>query len=111
MHDVSCVLLSKNYKKDKNVNILKNKNGRESFEIIEQEIPIIQTEKVWKNEFYKASQLNLKPSIRIKISSLNYSNQEEIKYMGKHYTVIRVDGDNDDEIILVCERKSNNVKQ
>ena len=110
MHDVSCVLLSKNYKKDKDGNILKDKNGRESFEIIEQEIPIIQTEKVWKIEFYKASQLNLKPSIRIKISSLNYSNQEEIKYMGKHYTVIRVDGDNDDEVILVCERKSNNVK-
>ena len=110
MHDVSCVLLSKNYKKDKDGNILKDKNGRESFEIIEQEIPIIQTEKVWKNEFYKASQLNLKPSIRIKISSLNYSNQEEIQYMGKHYTVIRVDGDNDDEVILVCERKSNNVK-
>ena len=59
MHDVSCVLLSKNYKKDKNGNILKDKNGRESFEIIEQEIPIIQTEKVWKNEFYKASQLNI----------------------------------------------------
>lgn len=111
MHDVSCVLLSKNYKKDENGNILRDKNGRECYEIIEQEIPIIQTEKVWKNEFYKASQLNLKPSIRIKISSLNYSDQEELKYMGKYYTVIRIDGDNDDEIILVCERKSNNVKQ
>lgn len=110
MHDVSCVLLSKSYKKDENGNILKDKNGRESFEVIEQEIPILGTEKVWKNEFYKASQVNLKPSIRIKISSLNYENQTELIYMENYYTVIRIDGDNDDEIILICERKANNVK-
>lgn len=109
MHDVSCVLLSKSYLKDKNGNILKE-NGRERFEIIEKEIPIISTEKVWKNEFYKANEQGLRPSIRIKISSLNYNDEEELIYMGKHYTVIRTDGDNDDEVILVCQRRANNVK-
>lgn len=109
MHDVSCVLLSKSYLKDKNGNILKE-SGRERFEIIEKEIPIISTEKVWKNEFYKANEQGLRPSIRIKISSLNYNDEEELIYMGKHYTVIRTDGDNDDEVILVCQRRANNVK-
>lgn len=109
MRDVSCILLSKSYLKDENSNILKE-NGREKFEIKKVEIPIISTEKVWKDEFYKASQQGLRPSIRIKISSLNYNNEEELIYMEKKYTVIRVDGSNEDEIVLVCQRRSNNVK-
>lgn len=110
MRDVSCILLSKSYLKDENGNILKEK-GREKFEIKELEVPIISTEKVWKDEFYKANEQGLRPSIRIKISSLNYNDEEELIYMGKNYTVIRVDGDNDDEIILICQRRANNVKQ
>lgn len=109
MRDVSCILLSKSYLKDKNGNILKE-NGREKFEIKKVEIPIISVEKVWKDEFYKANEQGLRPSIRIKISSLNYNNEEEIVYMGKNYTIIRVDGDNEDEIVLVCQRRANNVK-
>lgn len=110
MHDVSCVLLSKSYKTDENGNILKDKNGREVSEIKESEIPIISVEKVWKDEFYKANQLDLRPSIRIKISSLNYNGEEEIIYMNKHYTVIRTDGDNNDEVVLICQKRANNVK-
>lgn len=110
MHDVSCVLLSKSYKKDENGNILKDKNGREISEIQEIEVPILSVEKVWKNEFYKANQQGLRPSIRIKLNSLNYNDEEELIYMNKHYTVIREDGDNDDEIILICEKRANNVK-
>lgn len=110
MHDVSCVLLSKSYKTDENGNILKDKNGREVSEIKEIEIPIISVEKVWKDEFYKANQLGLRPSIRIKISSLNYNDEEELIYMNKNYTVIRTDGDNYDEVVLVCQRRANNVK-
>ena len=104
MRDVSCILLSKSYLKDKNGNILKE-NGREKLET-----PIISVEKVWKDEFYKANEQGLRPSIRIKISNLNYNNEEEIVYMGKNYTIIRVDGDNEDEIVLVCQRRANNVK-
>jgi len=109
MHDVSCVLLSKSYLKDQNGNILKE-NGREKYEVQEIVVPIISTEKVWKNEFYKANEQGLRPSIRIKLNSLNYNDEEEIIYMGKKYTVIRTDGDNDDEVILVCQRRANNVK-
>lgn len=109
MRDVSCILLSKSYLKDENGNILKE-NSREKFEVKKTEIPIISTEKVWKNEFYKANEQGLRPSIRIKISSLNYNDEEEVIYMGKNYTVIRVDGDNEDETVLVCQRRANNVK-
>lgn len=109
MRDVSCILLSKSYLKDENGNILKE-NGREKFEIEQIEIPIISVEKVWKNEFYKANEQGLRPSIRIKISSLNYNDEEELIYMEKNYTVIRTDGNNEDEIILVCQRRINNVK-
>lgn len=110
MHDVSCVLLSKSYEKDENGNILKDKNSREIYTITEKEVPIIGTEKVWKDEFYKANQQGLRPSLRIKLSALNYNDEEELIYMGKNYTVIRVDGDNDDEIVLICQRRANNVK-
>lgn len=109
MHDVSCVLLSKSYLKDENGNILKE-NGREKFEIKETEVPIISTEKVWKDEFYKANEQGLRPSIRIKLSNLNYNDEEELIYMSKYYTIIRVDGNNEDEVILVCQRRTSNVK-
>ena len=110
MRDVSCILLSKSYLKDDNGNILKE-NGREKYEENRKEVPIISTEKVWKNEFYKANEQGLRPSLRIKMSSLNYNDEEELIYMGKEYTVIRTDGDNEDEVILVCQRRANNVKQ
>lgn len=110
MHDVSCVLLSKSFVKDENGNILKDKNGRERYSINEKKVPIIDVERVWKDEFYKANQIGLRPSIRIKMSSLNYEEEEELIYMGKNYTIIRTDGNNDDEVILVCQRRANNVK-
>lgn len=110
MHDVSCVLLSKSFKKDEDGNILKDKNGREISETQEIEIPIISVEKVWKDEFYKANQQGLKPSLRIKVNSLNYNEQEELIYMNNYYTIIRTDGKNDDETFLICQRRANNVK-
>lgn len=110
MRDVSCTLLSKAYKTDENGNVLKDKNSREIFETKETLVPIINVEKVWKNEFYKANEQGLRPSIRIKLSSLNYNDEEELIYMDKNYTVIRTDGDNEDEVILVCQRRTNNVK-
>ena len=109
MHDVSCILLSKSFLKDENGNILKE-NGREKFEIIQNPIPIISVERVWKDEYYKANQQGLRPSLRIKISSLNYNEEEELIYMEKNYTIIRTDGDNDDEVVLICQRRANNVK-
>lgn len=111
MRDAGCTLLSKSYKTDENGNILKDKNHREIYETKKIPVPIISVEKVWKNEFYKASQLGLRPSIRIKLSSLNYNDEQDLIYMEKEYTVIRIDGDNEDEVVLVCQRRANNVKQ
>ncbi len=110
MRDVSCVLLSKSYLKDEDGNVLRE-NGREKFETKEILVPIISTEKVWKDEFYKANQQGLRPSIRIRLSSLNYNDEEELIYMNENYTVIRKDGTNEDEVILICQRRANNVKQ
>lgn len=102
MRDVSCKLLSTTYKKDKNgIQILDK--------IEEKEIPIIDEEDIYANEYYQANQNGYKPTLRLIISSLNYSNEQELIYMGIKYTIIRIQKKNLDELILVCERKINNV--
>ena len=68
MRDVSCVLLSKSYRKDENGNILRGTNGREISDVTRIEVPIISEENVWKDEFYRANQIRLRPSIRLKLS-------------------------------------------
>ncbi len=110
MHDVTCILLSEKFTTDENGNILRDKNGREKFETIKRQVPIISVERVWKNEYYKGNAQGLRPSIRIKISTLNYNDEERLIYMNKEYEIIRPDSDNEDEVILVCQRRSNNVK-
>lgn len=111
MYDVSCILLSKSYIRDKDGNIV-IENGREKYEIKQQEVPIIEREDVWKDEFYKANAQGLRPSLRLRISALNYNDEEDLIYMNKEYTVIRTDdAGNLDEVVLVCERRTNNVKK
>ena len=102
MRDVSCKLLSTTYKKDKNgIQILDK--------IEEKEIPIIDEEDIYANEYYQANQNGYKPTLRLVISSLNYNNEQELIYMNVKYTIIRIQKKNLDELILVCERKINNV--
>lgn len=102
MRDVSCKLLSTTYKKDKNgIQVLDK--------IKEKEIPIIDEEDIYANEYYQANQNGYKPTLRLIISSLNYSNEQELIYMDVKYTIIRIQKKNLDELILVCERKINNV--
>ena len=102
MRDVSCKLLSTTYKKDKNgIQILDK--------IEEKEIPIIDEEDIYANEYYQANQNGYKPTLRLIISSLNYSNEQELIYMNVKYTIIRIQKKNLDELILVCERKVKNV--
>lgn len=102
MRDVSCKLLSTTYKKDKNgIQILDK--------IEEKEIPIIDEEDIYANEYYQANQNGYKPTLRLIISSLNYSNEQELIYMNVKYTIIRIQKKNLDELILICERKINNV--
>ena len=99
MRDVSCKLLSTTYKGEK---IPTGKSERE--------IPIIDEESVYANEFYEGNELGYKPSLRLIISTLNYQNEDELVYMNTEYSIIRTQKKNEDELILVCERKVKNVK-
>lgn len=102
MRDVSCKLLSTTYKKDK--------NGIQTIDKIEKkEVPIIDEEDIYANEYYQANQNGYKPTLRLVISSLNYNNEQELIYMDVKYTIIRIQKKNLDELILICERKINNV--
>lgn len=105
---VSCTLISKEYQKDANGNIVVE-NGKELFEIARTEIPIIDVQSVWKNEFYRANEQGLRPSIRIVISVLNYNDEKELVYMNTNYSVIRTENRNIDELVLVCQRKVKDV--
>lgn len=102
MRDVSCKLLSTTLKTDK--------IGVQKEEISKVEIPLIKVEDVYANEFYKANERGYKPSLRLRISSLNYDNQSELIYMNETYSIIRIQEVTADELILVCERKIKNVK-
>ena len=76
------------------------------------EVPIVEIQDVYQAEFYNASQQGLKPTLRVMISNLNYADQEQLEYMGKRYTVIRVDKVDNENIALVCEKRvGSNVKE
>ena len=100
MRDVSCKLLS--------TSIQSNEIGVEKEITTEIEIPIIKVEDVYANEFYEANEQGFKPTLRLRISTLNYSNQKELIYMGTTYSIIRTQ-EQVDETILVCERKVKNA--
>ena len=98
MRDVSCKLLSTTLKTDD--------IGVQKEEVKEIEVPLIKVEDVYANEFYKANEQGYKPSLRLRISALNYDNQPELIYMDN----IRTQEITADELILICERKVKNVK-
>ena len=102
MRDVSCKLLS--------TQVVENSIGVQTEQITELEIPIIKIEDIYANEFYEANEQGYKPSLRLRISSLNYNNEDELIYMGTIYSIIRTQEITVDELILVCERKIKNVK-
>ena len=102
MRDVSCKLIS--------TQITSNSIGVQKENLIQLEVPIIKIEDIYADEFYSAHEQGFKPTLRIRISSLNYSNQKELIYMGITYSIIRTQEPVADEIILICERKVNNVE-
>ena len=102
MRDVSCKLLS--------TQIIEDSIGVQKEQTVELEIPIIKVEDIYANEYYEASERGHKPNLRLRISILNYNNQQELIYMGTTYSVIRVSEPYADEIVLICERKVKNVK-
>lgn len=103
MRDVSCKLLSATCTSN-DIGVQNDKP-----QIIETEIPIIKIEDIYGNEFYKANEQGYKPTLRLRISNLNYNNQKELIYMNVKYTVIRTQEVTVDELILICERKMKNV--
>ena len=100
MRDISCKLLS--------TTIIQDDIGNEIENQVKRIIPIIKVEDVYASEYYEANQQGYKPSLRLRISALNYDNEKEIKYNGIRYSVIRTSVPNLDEIILICERKVGN---
>lgn len=101
MRDVSCKLLSTTLKTD-SIGVQKEVKA-------EVEVPIIKVEEVYANEFYEANEQGFKPTLRLRISALNYNNEEELIYMRTTYSIIRASEPYADEIVLICERKVKNV--
>lgn len=102
MRDVSCKLIGETFES--------NEIGVQTVYKTYSEIPIIKVEDVYANEFYEANQAGYQPTLRLRISNLNYNNEKELEYMGVNYTIIRIQEITDDELILICERKIKNVK-
>lgn len=101
MRDVSCKLLSTTLKTD-SIGVQKEVKT-------EVEVPITKVEEVYASEFYEANEQGFKPTLRLRISSLNYNNEKELIYMGTTYSIIRPSEPYADEVVLVCERKVKNV--
>lgn len=70
------------------------------------EVPIIEIQDIYQSEFYNASQQGLKPTLRVMISNLNYNDEQELIYMNKHYSIIRVDRLDNENIALICEKRA-----
>lgn len=102
MRDVSCKLLK--------ITTESNEIGVEEESVVEKEVPIIKVEEIYANEFYEANEQGYKPSLRLRLSALNYDNEQELIYMNIRYSIIRASEPYPDEVILVCERKIKNVK-
>lgn len=101
MRDVECKLLS--------TTLVENDIGVQKEKVVEKPIPIIKVEDVYKDEYYEANQQGYKPTLRLRISALNYNNEEELIYMGTTYSIIRASEPYADEIVLICGRKVKNV--
>lgn len=101
MRDIACTLLSTTIEQDE--------IGNEIETVEKRPIPIIKVEDVFAKEFYQANQQGFKPSLRLRISALNYNDEEELIYMNKKYSVIRTQEPTADEVVLICERKIKNV--
>ena len=92
-------------------NIVQDKIGVEKEEeTLSEPIPIMKIEDVYANEFYEANEQGFKPSLRLKISMLNYNEEEELIYKNVRYSIIRKQ-EQGDELVLICERKLKNVKK
>lgn len=100
MRDITITLLS--------LSLQENSIGVQVATTTQTIVPIIRIEDIYAGEFYQANEQGYQPTLRIRLSSLNYNGENELIYMGLQYSVIRIE-DVIDETILVCERKVKNV--
>lgn len=96
MQDVTCTLIKETF--------MINSIGVETSTETKTECPIIKVENIYEREYYEANQSGYKPTLRLRISTLNYNNEQELTYMGKRYSIIRIE-EQVDETILICERR------
>jgi len=61
---------------------------------------------VRQSEFYQAMNNGLKPSLMFEIRSIDYNNEESLRYNSKEYTIIRT-YDKGEVIELTCEGLNN----
>lgn len=97
MQDWTIKLIAQQYVIDEIGNQILQKNYTE--------VPIIEIQDIYQSEYYNASQQGLKPTLRVMISNLNYNDEEDLTYMGKQYSIIRVDRLDNENIALVCEKR------
>lgn len=98
MRDVTFKLITQNYIIDEIGNQILQDNFIE--------VPIIEIQDVYQSEFYSAAQQGLTPTLRLLTSDLNYNDEEELEYMGKRYSIIRVDRVSDEAVALICEKRT-----
>ena len=61
---------------------------------------------VRQNEFYEAKQLGLKPQLMFVIRSIEFKNDERLKYKSKEYEIIRM-YDKGETVELICGALNN----
>lgn len=59
---------------------------------------------IGRNEFYSAAVAGLKPEITFLVHGYEYSGEDEVKFEGSKYKVIRTYSTDFEELELVCER-------
>ena len=55
------------------------------------------------NEFYQALSTGLKPELMLEIKSIDYSDEENIKFNNKDYRIIRTYSKNGEVTELICQ--------
>lgn len=99
MRNVECTLLG--------TSITSNSIGVQVETETRTTIPIIHIEDIYAREFYDANERGYRPTLRLRVSTLNYNGEEELEYSGVVYSIIRTQ-EQVDETILICERKVKN---
>lgn len=97
MRAVELTLLSYTFEKDE--------IGQEVKIVNKNTVPIIKQTSILLEEYYEANQQGIRPEVRLVISTLNYNQETEFEYMGEHYSVIRTNSSNIDEIALIGSKK------